>query len=180
MCFIFAIQHIGRMSHFYLQYHLSKNQIERHFFGKCRKILTDEKLANASSLLFFSRESNDLIESRFQAVVTRSYKTVKDLQKFLRSTLAYLRKDLQKQERPTQFSQFGDYEKFDSDIKRLDEIDVKLRQELHKDKITDEELIEAAKKQTRWGIKYIEWLIENKTKKLYRGVRDDDTVKRTF
>ena len=36
MCFIFAIQHIGRMSRFYLQYHLSKNQIKRHFFGKCR------------------------------------------------------------------------------------------------------------------------------------------------
>jgi hypothetical protein len=38
MCFIFAIQHIGRMSRFYLQYHLSKNQIERHFFGKCSEV----------------------------------------------------------------------------------------------------------------------------------------------
>ena len=42
MCFIFAIQHIGRMSHFYLQYHLSKNQIKRHFFGKCSTETTKE------------------------------------------------------------------------------------------------------------------------------------------
>ena len=140
------------------------------------EILTDEKLAEASSLLFFSRGSSDLIESRFQAVVTRSYKNMEDLQRFLRSTLGYLRKDLEKQERPTQFSQFGDYEKFDSDIKRLYEIEEKLRQELHKEKITDEELIEAAKKQTRWGIKYIKWLIERKNKKLYGGVRDDDKI----
>ena len=94
---------------------------------------------------------------------------MEDLQRFLRSTLGYLYKDLEKQERPTQFSQFGDYEKFDSDIKRLYEIEEKLRQELHKEKITDEELIEAAKKQTRWGIKYIKWLIERKNKKLYGG-----------
>jgi len=142
------------------------------------EILTsDTKLAEVSGLLFFSSAEDDVVAPRFQAIVRRTYKSKKELQKSLRNTLVYLRKDLQRQER---LQQLGGSKKIANDVKRLDEFKEELCQKLHRERITDEELIQAVEAVYRWDREYVKRLLKLKATKHYRELREDDSIKRTF